>query len=273
VGPDGKTLVTGAWVVLETLEDGAAADGWEGVRAQVNSDAQGVVQATGLTPGTYRLRIAGTGYAAKVTDGFAVGDGESKELGTIRLAAGGGLSGKVVDGAGAPVEGIGVSVRNQRGESVFLFNMASTGSNGRYELQGVELGTYRVRFEGKGYAPVEQEVTVTGQGAVADAVMVRGGTLVARVEDERGQPVADARVVLFDAAGRRLERTLSIVNLFDADATRTGAGGTATVPDLAPGSYRATVEKDKAVAVGEPVGFTIDAGGRTNVTLVVKPTP
>jgi hypothetical protein len=119
----------------------------------------------------------------------------------------------------------------------------------------------------RGFAPVEQDVAVTAQGAVADAVMVSGGSLVARVEDERGQPVADARIVLFDGTGKRLERTLSIVNLFEADATRTKASGTATIPDLAPGRYRATVEKDGAVAVGDPIAFTVEAGGRADVTL------
>lgn len=273
VGADGKTPVTGAWVVVEKAERREGGSAWEGVRAQVNSDERGVVTANGLEPATYRLRVVGSGYAAKVTDPFPIADGQARDLGTVRLAAGGGVSGRVTDAGGAPLEKIGVSVRNARGEDVFLFNIASTGSNGRYELQGIEFGTYRLRFEGQGYAPVEQDVTVTAQGAVADAVMLRGGSLVARVEDERGQPIPDARVVLFDATGRRLEKTLSIVNLFDADATRTGAAGTATVPDLAPGTYRATVEKDKAVPVGDPVAFTVEAGGRAQVTLVLKPAP
>lgn len=273
VGADGKTVVTGAWVIVEKAEKREGGSDWEGVKAQVNSDEHGVVVATGLDPATYRLRIVGSGHAAKVTDPFPVADGESRDLGTVRLAAGGGVTGKVTGSAGEPLEGIGVSVRNARGESVFLFNIASTGSNGRYELQGIEFGTYRLKFEGKGFAPVEQDVTVTGEGAVADAVMVSGGALVARVEDERGQPVADARIVLYDGTGKRLERTLSIVNLFDADATRTKASGTATIPDLAPGRYRATVEKDGAVAVGDPVAFSVEAGGRAEVTLVLKQGP
>lgn len=172
VGADGKTLVTGAWVVVEKAEKHEGGSGWEGVKAQVNSDEHGVVVASGLDPATYRLRIVGSGYAAKVTDPFPVADGETRDLGTVRLAAGGGVTGKVTSSSGAPLEGIGVSVRNERGESVFLFNIASTGSNGRYGFQGIEFGTYRLRFEGKGFAPVEQDVAVTAQGAVADAVMV-----------------------------------------------------------------------------------------------------
>ena len=270
VGGDGKTPVSGAWLTVETQDVREGASAWEGVRAQLNSNERGVVVAAGLPPGTYRLRIVGTGFAAKVTDPFAVGDGETKDLGTLRLQPGGSISGRVTDEAGNPVEGVGVSVKNARGEDVFLFNIASTGSNGRYEMQGIEVGEYTVKFEGKGYAPVTRSVAVTEKGMAVDAVMRRGGSLVVRVEDERGQPVEGARVVLYDAAGKRVERTLSIVNLFDADVTKIGASGTTTIPDLAAGGYKVGATKDGFTLVGDPASVTLDAGGQPRVVLVLR---
>jgi 5-hydroxyisourate hydrolase-like protein (transthyretin family) len=231
-----------------------------------------VLSASGLEPGSYRLRISGAGFAARLTDPFPVGEGESRDLGPIRLEAGGGLAGRVTDEAGAPVEGIGVSVRNAKGEEVFLFNMVSTGSNGRYELQALELGRYTVKFEGKGYAPVEKSADVGSQGAVVDAVLLRGGTVVIRVVDEAGQPIQGARVVLHDASGAEVHRTLSIVTAFE-DVSRTDAQGQARIRDLALGGYRATARKTGLVAAGDPAAFTVSAGGEVAVIVVLKPAP
>lgn len=268
VAADGRTPVSGAWVSLEAAEAGG---GFDNVRAQVNSDAQGVVSVLGLASGAYRLRVVGSGFAAKTTGAFAVADGEVKDLGTVRLEPGGGVTGRVTDGAGVPVEGVGVSLTDPQGQSVFLFNIASTGSNGRYEVQGVAFGRYRVRFEGKGFAPVEREVEVNASGGVADAVMRRGGAITVRVEDETGAPVGGARVVLLDAAGRRVERTLSIVNLFSADVTRTGDAGTTTVPDLAPGVYRVTAEAPGYEPAADPASTTVAVEGRADLTVVMRP--
>ena len=254
VGSDGHTTVSGAWVVVETAEVKDGAEVWDGVKAQSQSDNAGVVAANGIEPGTYRMRIVGTGYAARVTDPFTVGDGESKDLGNVRLQPGGGIAGRVTDDQGTPLEGIGMSVKNAKGEDVFLFNLSSTGSNGRYELQGIEFGSYVVRFEGKGFAPVDKPVTVSSAGAVVDAVMKRGGAVVVRVEDDRGQPIQGARVALFDASGAPVKKTLSIVNLFDADVSRTSAEGKTRIPDLAPGSYRASASKEGFVAIGRRRG-------------------
>jgi uncharacterized surface anchored protein len=270
LGPDGKTPVTGAWVFVEALEKKDGADMWESVKAQLNSDEHGVVSATGLEPGTYRLRVAGSGYAARLSDPFALGAGESKDIGSVRLASGGGITGRVTDEAGAPVEGVGVSVKNAAGENVFLFNFASTGSNGRYEMQGLEYGEYTLRFEGKGFAPISKSATVAASGSVVDAVVRRGGAIAVRVQDERGEPVVGAKVELFDAAGKRLERTYSIVNLFDADVTRIGASGTTTIPDLAPAGYRVSARKDGMTLIGDPMVVRVEIGATANVTVVLK---
>ena len=273
VGADGHTTVSGAWVVIETAEVKDGAEVWDGVKAQSQSDNAGLIAASGLEPGTYRMRIVGNGYAARVTDPFSIADGESKDLGNIRLQPGGGVSGRVTDEKGVPLEGIGMSVKNGRGQEVFLFNLSSTGSDGRYELQGIEYGPYVVRFEGKGFAPVDRPVTVASAGAVVDAVMKRGGAVIVRVEDERGQPIQGARVALFDASGAPVKKTLSIVNLFDADVSRTNDQGTTRIPDLAPGGYRISASKDGLVAAGDPVSFTVASSTDGTVTLVLKAAP
>jgi protocatechuate 3,4-dioxygenase beta subunit len=273
VGNDGRTTVSGAWVTIELAEPTTGGDAWSGVKAQLSTDGAGKFAAKGLGAGAYRVRIVGQGYAAKITDPIAVADGETKDLGLIRLPPGGALSGRVTDDRGSPVENVGVSLKDASGRNVFLFNMVTTGSDGRFAMQGLEVGSYTVRFEAKGFAPVERPATVASEGGTVDAVLARGGSVSARVEDEAGNPVEGARIELYDASGARLTKTLSIVNLFDADVSRTNASGGATIPDLAPGSYTVKAVKEGVVLAGDAPSATVAPGGTVNVKVVVKAAP
>ncbi len=267
-----NAAVSGAWVTVE-IADPKDESGWESVRGQVSTDTNGVFTAGGLEAGTYRLRAWAMGFASRLTEPFAVGDGESKDVGALRLVTGAGIAGRVTDDSGKPVEGAGVSVADASAKPVYLFSMFSTGSDGRYEVRGLELGTYSVRFEAKGYAPVEKTVAVGAAGAVLDAVVARGGALAATVTDDAGRPVAGARIELTDAQGRKVTRTLSIVNLFDADASRTNAQGTATIPDLVPGNYTVRVSKEGMAQAGDPPSVHVPSGGTSSASVVLRAGP
>jgi uncharacterized GH25 family protein len=272
VGPDGRTAVTAAWVSLEASVS-SGEGGWHDVKGWTQTDAGGGFAFQGLEPASFRLRASGQGLAARVTEPFSVGTGEAKDLGVVRLENGGVVSGRVTDDRGAAVEGIGVSLKNGRGESVFLFSIAGSGSDGRYSVESVELGTYTIRFEGKGYAPVEKPVEVTAAGATVDAVVSRGGSLTVRVENERAEPVAGARVELYDSRGQRLTKTLSIANLFDADVSKTSEAGTTTIPDLAPAPYTVRVVKEGMTLVGDPPVVSVASGATASARLVVRSAP
>jgi protocatechuate 3,4-dioxygenase beta subunit len=260
--------VSAAWItVLVSDENGS---GWENVRGQVSTDAQGKFTARGLEAGSYRVRAWATGLAERHTDATPLAEGETKDVGTIRLVAGGSISGRVTDDAGKPVADAGVSMVDSAGKPLFLFSMFSTGTDGRYEVRGLELGTYVMRFEAKGYAPAERSVTVGATGVTVDAVVARGGALAVNVSDDRGRPVEGARIELSDSAGRKLERTLTIVNLFDADVSRTNAQGVATIPDLAPGTYTVRVTKDGLVPAGDPPVVAVPPGGNASTTVPMR---
>ncbi len=279
LGNDGKTTVSGAWVQAELHEDGAASEedqGWGKVKAFASSSNDGKFALTGLEPGRYRVRVTPNmgGYALKVTPSFDLGTGESRDLGRIQLAAGGGISGQVTNEAGSPLEGVGVSLEDGRGEKVFLFSFSSTGSNGRYTIEGVEIGTYTVVFDKKGFAPARKSATLSASGgAVVDMVMSQGGGIAVTVEDENGKPLGGARLELTDEAGKRVEKTLTIVNLFDADVSRTGDAGTATIPDLSPGTYLVKASKDGYAPFADPVRATVGPGGTATVKVLLRKTP
>ena len=273
VGSDGKSTVSGAWMTLEIADIGSGTDAWQGVKGQAMSDNQGKFSWTGLDPGSYRVRIVGTGYAARRTDAFTIADGEAKDLGNVRLAAGGGISGRVTDEKGQALENVGVSLKDANGQSVFLFSFSSTGSDGRYSIQGVEFGAYAVQFEAKGFAPLSKPATVEGSGSVVDAVLLHGGSIAATVTDDRDKPVEGARIEIYDASGAKVMKTLSIVNLFDSDVSRTSSAGTATIPDVAPGTYTIRVTKDGMALMGEPPSVSVGSGSTATVRLILRAGP
>ena len=272
IGSDGKVTVSGAWVQAEIADPKAEDGGWARVRGFVTSGNDGQFAFQGLEPGTYRLRITGNmgGYAAKVTEPFSVTDGETKDLGRIQLAAGGGISGRVTNSEGSPMEGVGVSLENSRGEPVFLFSMSSTGSDGRYGMEGLEFGAYTVVFDKKGYAPARKAATVSGAGgATSDVVLVGGGSLAVTVEDESGQPVESALIELYEN-GKRVEKTLSIVNLFDAQVARTGKEGATTIADLSPSTYTVKAVKEGTSPMSDWPTATVVSGGVVTVKIVLR---
>lgn len=272
VGADGKVTVSGAWVQAEVNDPKGEDGGWGRVRGFATSSNEGAFSFQGLDPGTYRLRITGNmgGYASKVTEPFALGDGEAKDVGRIQLAAGGGISGRVTNEQGSPLEGVGVSLENTKGEPVFLFSLSSTGSDGRYGLEGLEFGVYTVVFDKKGYAPARKSATVAGTGgASVDVTLKGGGAIAIAVEDEQGGALADVRLELYEN-GKRVEKTLTIANLFEADVSRTNAQGATTIADLASATYAVKAFKDGYTLLSDPPLVTVVSGGVVPLKLVLR---
>jgi protocatechuate 3,4-dioxygenase beta subunit len=263
VEEDGRTPLSAADVSVEAADAASEAGGWSAVRAWVNTDREGVFQAAGLQPGRYRLRVSHLGRASITTDPLVLAEGEVKDVGAIRLPVGASVRGRVTDSEGRPVEAAGITLRDAAGKDVFLFSLFSTGSDGRYEVQGLALGSYTVRFDAKGYAPVEVPATLRADGAVVDAVLSKGGAVEVTVEDATGRPVPGARIEIRDAEGRLVARTLTIVNLFEADVMRTGAEGRTTIPDLPPGTYSFGANAAGMVLATDPPPTASVASGRT----------
>ncbi len=263
--------VSGAWIAIERTSGGSARD-WSNVAAQTTSSAEGTFEAKGLEPGRYQVRVTGGGLAGFLSDPVDVTDGNTTDLGTFTLAPGLSIQGRVVDDAGAPVEDATISLKDATGRPVFNFSLVSTGSDGRYEMTGLEPGRYTVGFEAKGYAPGSKTIDLDAGSATADGVVSRGGSVSVLVQDEGGMALSGARVVLLDDRGRRVERTLSLVSLGDGDVGRVGDDGRARIPDLAPGLYTVTVRRSGWTAGTDWPMVRVASGTETPVTVVLIPT-
>lgn len=90
-------------------------------------------------------------------------------LGALALAQGGSASlrGAVIVGSGSPIPGVTVSIEGPGGGQV-----AVTDEHGKYTINGLSAGNYKVRISASGYGPFEVEVSLAnGASQEVDAVL------------------------------------------------------------------------------------------------------
>lgn len=266
IDPNGEPA-SGCWISVERTD--SEETGWGRLADNGTSDGEGHWRSEGLMPGTYTVRINRLEFAQFVTDPFTLREGEEKDLGQLRMTTGVVLQGVIQDDAGNPVEKATVSLRDLKGNPIQMFSMATSGSDGSYTLHGVEAGRYIAHVQAKGHGPYDKQIDLTEQGGKLDAVLARGGTLRVRVVDPAGDPVQGANVLIFDAQGVRVTRTISLAN-FDSGRRRTGSDGWASLDDLRPETYTVRVERDGWALVGAPARTGVEPGGTASVTLTLE---
>jgi len=258
--------VSGAWINVELVD--TEDQGWRQVKANGNTDSNGVFEARGLEPGRYRMRLNTPAFAQYLSKAVDVAAGGTADIGNMPMSRGVQISGQVKDDAGRPLEKVTVALEDMNGRPVFLFSIATTGSDGRYTLRGVEAGRYTLRFECAGHGPQKQAADCTAGNVEKDGVLTRGGSVQVAVEDEAGRPLAGVRVRLFDASGNQVTRTISLAN-FDTGRRTTGADGKTQLSDLAGGTYEVRCEKNGFIALDKPRAF-VEPGGTATVRVVMQ---
>ena len=224
------TVVLGAEAVLAGLVtdprgrpiEGAAvrlsgdgADG-SGPPEEVPTDAAGGFVLRGLTPGTsVDLRVAHPDHVSARLDGVSL---PAPEPLTIVLEDGFRLAGRVLDDDGDPVARARVRLDAPAGRGPSP--EGSSGSDGRFAIEGIPAGTYGAVARATGYRDSERvEVEIDRDAPPVELVLRRGARISGRVLAPDGSPAPDATVRLVgsgigdapppvrsDAAGRyRLE--------------------------------------------------------------------
>ena len=266
VDPEGEPAA-GCWITVERAD--SEESGWGRVAENGTSDGEGLYRSRGLKPGRYTLRVNRLEFAQYMSPVIELREGEEKDLGTIRMQVGVVLKGVIQDDAGSPVEKATVSLRDLQGNPIQMFSMATSGSDGSYQLHGVEAGRYIAHVQAKGHAPYDKQVELGDAGGSLDAVLTRGGTVRIRVVDQGGEPIASANVSLYDAKGVRVTRTISLANL-DTGRRRTGPDGWTSLDDLASGAYTVRAERSGYAIVGAPPRTTIEPGAVATVTVTLE---
>ncbi len=199
---DDAELLARVSVRGRTVGGGARSQrGWATDR-RVGSD--GSFELTGLTAGTYELRVGGRGVPepeehlkVEVADGQTVEDVELEILPTATIV------GRVVDEQGQPIPRADVRSEGPGQQ----WGSAPVDDDGRFEITGLRGGEYRVwatvDWGSKMRAPGTNDDDIQGerltveagdQGEVEIVVESRNDALSGRVVDESGSPVVDAFV-------------------------------------------------------------------------------
>lgn len=127
------------------------------------TDASGDYAFTGLSDGTYTVTPSKTGYVFTPTDDEVVISG-GDDTSDFVAAAVWAVSGDIVDGTDAGIEGVAVTLSGDATDST------STDVNGHYEFTGLVDGSYTVTPTLAGYVFTadHEDVTVSGDDVVVD---------------------------------------------------------------------------------------------------------
>jgi uncharacterized GH25 family protein len=201
----------------------------EPVTRWVRTDATGRFEVAGTPSKLGRLQALGKDGSA--LDVAVLPGAESTTFTLARTAT---LEGRVTEiDNGRLVAGVKVTARAS-GQTL----VARTGVDGRYRIAGVAQGIYRVGFDEKRFVLVDRrEVEIAaGEAKTLDIALTPAASLVGRVSDEKGQPIAGARGTLAPGAESGLRAMLRGVNRDEGSAFVSGLDGTFKATRLAPGT-------------------------------------
>ncbi len=242
----GGAPVAGVEVEVATVELGRSA------RATTRDD--GTFYVEGLSDGEHAILARLDGDTLRGADGASALRGKvTTARGTIarvKLIAermSGEVHGRVVDAAGAPLEGVLVDahrVEVAEGEESALVRgpvrarRVTTGVDGRFQLVGLPTGSFDVRASRPGGFDVVAPRVASG--AEVTLTLGPGGALRGQVTLASGAPLGRYRVQLVKPSGE-YERVVSIE----------AADGAFVLEDLHDGAYRVEIEAARGAARAE----------------------
>jgi len=228
--------------------------------ASALTDAEGRFRLEGLDAGRYALRAAAEGHGPGDARGVEVG----REDVEIVLGSEGRIRGRVA-GAEGPASGFAVVVERMAGEleAHHAGSVAEYDPEGRFEIEGLASGRYRVTATAPGAAPAEATTEVRA-GSTSDVGTLELGAAgsVRGLITSRELPVVGARV--------RLEGRLGNADLPTSQSATTDASGTFVLGGLAPGRRSLVVVAEDHHARIQS-GVVVTAGTETQLEIALRP--
>lgn len=233
----------------------------------------GMKMGTTESDGTFRFEdVEGGKYTVLVQKGIMGGGASSVQVevpagrdvnDVILRISGLVLSGTVLDPDGKPVHFAQVQLVDPRaGDEESMTGMLSrhrgqafTGEDGSFRMEGVPAGVFQLRVSGGGFVPAFVPGVSAG-GSAVEVRMEKGASVVVRVEDADGAPVAGMHVTHEDAQGNR-SSALDMSSM----GRVTDAEGRVTLT-LRPGEYTF-----RASGAGHPGGEVRAAAGGGDIVI------
>jgi hypothetical protein len=225
-------------------------------------DASGRFGATNLYPGRALVRVSGAGIPGSRRAVLLRQKAEAElNIGYGRLAE---ITGEVQTRDNKPLAGAKVNFDGQE---------ATTDASGVFHFEGVASGQALVVVEMKGYAGVQEELTVPAGKKIEKGqlkyVLDKGGRLVLEIPDRIRTDVEATCIILPDVPAG----TSRAYPWFEVNPVRIWPGGSTTVEDLPAGSFTLHVFQPGAVGKPPSKGARLEIGGEAQVTLNLEPVP
>jgi protocatechuate 3,4-dioxygenase beta subunit len=228
------------------------------------TDGDGRFELDDVDPGTFELTTEAEGFVTHHLAHQVVEPGRDLEGVTITLERGASVLGRVTDASGAPMPEATVWIwpEDASGSRVASPVSARSGSDGRYRLEGIAEGTQQLQARHEDFAEIEREVSVESGENRFDLAFEESTTISGRVVDERGEPIAGARI-----SWMRITRL--------PGGNWSGNGGAGTVSDpagsftlrgLAPGSYQIQADAE-GYGAGPPEELEVGSSGLEGVEI------
>jgi len=267
--------IAGVRVILSREAPGAAGTFLEALCGEVGetvSDAAGRALFPAVEPGSYRLVAFGTGYGQGIATGIRVTLGGLTAV-RLSLPAAGMVSGQVLGPAGRPVGSARVTFFDATGLPATSPETLPVNSEGRFTVNSLRTGRYRLMVTAPGYASAEVlDIEVFPGGSPEIEVRIdREGRILLTVYGPGGQVLPGARIFAQDFWGRTVtfERPRTGLLAPFADPALAGEQGTVLLSGLAPGIY--TVSATLSGYRGTPARIRVLDGELSRGAVVLLP--
>ncbi|HEX6903936.1 MAG TPA: carboxypeptidase-like regulatory domain-containing protein [Thermoanaerobaculia bacterium] len=244
----GRQPVAGARVTLQPVPASTTArirqarnpDKFEGV-----TDASGRFEIQALPAGTFDLTVRGRGFAPLTVPGLVVPDGKGRtDLGTVMLAPGAAVSGKVTDPKGNPIAGAEVRAAAAAGETMpFPIRMreqgpadALTGADGFFTLEDRAPGeSLDLTVSHPGYGPGSAPGVAVPSEQPVRIVLQPNARVSGKVTGPDRRPVAGAQVNMSEMTSMSFGGGSSRLFAANFKQTVTDEEGAFSFENVAPG--------------------------------------
>jgi hypothetical protein len=224
-GPDGAPLPE---CRVTVNVDGGVAYGslMGGNYVEIQTDAEGRYDADYLRAGTYTVAAGGVPLGGllggvskggrRVLAGVRLSDGQWLESVDFRLEEPAELTGTVLDPSGTPVSGASVFVRDDAGQLLERFSLATTDGAGRFTYPGLAPGRYQVSARKSDQVSEESApVSVAAGGSANVSVTLLDGTVLRIAVVDRTGAELEATVSVVDSEGREVSGMLSMSDVME----------------------------------------------------------
>lgn len=239
-GVSGKVVDDTGKPVAKALVRPAGNWGFDADERGSETDAKGEFQITALAAGKYTLVATDREHAPALSPPVTVGDRAVTKV-VITMAAGGIVTGTVVDAAGKPASYATVRASVEQGQAITgegSHRQATAGKDGAFEIRGLPRTAVQLRAESETAASKVTTVSLDKQQREAKVQLVLDvtGTIAGIVVDEKGVAVPEVQVNAFpDFMGGGGTEDVALAGMSTAT---TDGGGAFVVRGLPEGPYR-----------------------------------